>query len=367
MANFVLGKVKGISIELHPTFLLLIIAIFGFLLVFDAKSLASTMLLLAFLFISVLLHELSHSLVALSKGFKIKSITLLPIGGVAQAEELPEKPKDELLIAIAGPFFNFAMVFGILAIGYALIPQAKLLPSLELLQNPDNLGLLIEKFPLFALLWVNLLLGSFNLFVPALPMDGGRVLRSLLAFRMPFEKATGIATKISSFIALIMAIFGILSGDFWLILIAAFVWIGAMSEMQSVSIKQTLRPVHFEKIISQKPKAFSGLLNLEDAFEKMQEKNQVESLVELEKGFGFVSIELMSSVKRASWFETRLSDIAVKIPAVLASTPADKILQTMNQSGIPFIELVKNHEFAGIVSEKDLTKLYRLQKAENAP
>ncbi|MBS3058425.1 MAG: site-2 protease family protein [Candidatus Diapherotrites archaeon] len=364
MNSLRIARVKGISLELHSTFLLFIIAIAAFLAIFEPESLAPTMLLLFFLFLSVLLHELSHSLVALSKGFKIERIILLPIGGIAAAEELPEKPKDELLIALAGPFFNFALAFLIIFIAYFALPGLNLLPPVKALQNPANLENLLNQYPLFSLLWVNVILGAFNLFVPALPMDGGRVLRALLAFRMNFEKATFVATRISIFLAIAMFIFGLLVGNFWLWIIAVFVWIGANAEMQSASLKQALRPVNYEKVINQSPKAFSGLLNLEEAFEKMREKNQVEVLVELESGFGFVSAEMLSRVKRALWFETRLADIAAKLPIMLASSPADKLFQTIQSTGIPFVIIVKNRQFFGIVSEKDLQKLYRLEKAE---
>lgn len=358
-----IARVKGISLELHPTFLILIIAAFALFAIFSPESLYSTMLLLVFLFGSVLLHELSHSLVSASKGFKVRRIVLLPIGGVAVAEELPEKPADELLIALAGPLLNFALAFLIILIGYFALPQLNLLPSLSQLQSPENLEMLIDSFPLFSLLWVNVLLGAFNLFVPALPMDGGRVLRALLAFKMPFEKATAIATRVSNALAILMAIVGIFTGDFWIVIIAAFVWIGASSEMQAVSLKKALRPAHLEKLIMQKPNAFPGALNLEDAFSKMFEKNQVDVLVELESGFGFVNAEMMAKVKRVEWFNTRLADIAARLPKASGSVPADRLLQAMNQSGIPFVEIHKNRQFAGIVSEKDLSKLYRLQKA----
>lgn len=161
-----------------------------------------------------------------------------------------------------------------------------------------------------------------------------------------------------------MAILGILTNDFWLLIIAVFVWIGANAEMQAVSLKQTLRPVHYDKIINAKPKTFPADLNLEEAFEKMEDKNQAETLVELQHGFGFVNVEMIAKVKRINWFDTKLADIAARLPIMPSSTPADKLLQAMAQTGIPFIEIVKNREFAGIISEKDLSKLYRLHKLD---
>src|SRR3989338_3198540 len=189
-----LVRVFGISIEFHSTFILLIAGIALLLAIFDPNSLVPTMLLMFFLFLSVFIHELSHSIVSIMRGIKVEKIILLPIGGISVTERIPEKPLDEFLIAIAGPAFNFIAVAAIIII-VALAPNLPWPHYLFTGTEPsiEQFNEAILAYPLFGLFWVNFMLGLFNLVVPALPMDGGRVLRSILSWRFGFARATRIA------------------------------------------------------------------------------------------------------------------------------------------------------------------------------
>ena len=225
-----IGRIFGIDLKIHLTFFFLL-AYVGFIAFSNggtAASAAMDILFIIVLFLFVVMHEFGHALMA--KRFRIptKDITLLPIGGVARLESMPEDPKEELLVAIAGPLVN-VVIAGVLFAG--------LLISGFFFQ-PLSIELLLGNFWV-RLLSVNLTLVAFNL-IPAFPMDGGRVLRSLLATRIPHVKATRIAANIGKGFALLLGITGFFVNP-WLVLTAIFIWSGAGAEAQSVEIKAGLK------------------------------------------------------------------------------------------------------------------------------
>ncbi|MEE3328042.1 MAG: site-2 protease family protein [Myxococcota bacterium] len=218
------GEYFGIELRLHWTFLALG-AWMGLTVLGQTGSLlvaAHWLITLGSIFACVALHEYGHALAARHYGIGTLEITLLPIGGVARLERLPEDPKQELWIALAGPATNYAL--------------AAILLVLHLLSGGSLASLfsfgLFEGSLLATLLQVNLIMGLFNL-LPALPMDGGRVLRALLSLRMPALKATGIATSLARMLAAGMVIYGLLRGGLMLAIIGGFVWFTARSEYQN--------------------------------------------------------------------------------------------------------------------------------------
>jgi Zn-dependent protease len=220
------GKIAGIDVFIHATFLLLI----GFVVVTHwlpdrdfGKTLEGVTFTLA-LFGCVLLHEFGHALAARRYGVRTRDITLLPIGGVARLERMPEKPMEELWVALAGPAVN-------VVIALVLVPVVLLVSGMEPLGS-----LSLSAGPLFErLLVANVFLVLFNL-LPAFPMDGGRVLRALLALRLPYAKATKIAGSIGQGMALLFGFAGLFGNPF-LLFIAFFVWIGASQESAAAQLK----------------------------------------------------------------------------------------------------------------------------------
>src|SRR5215203_4058606 len=212
-----LGKISGIKIFIHWTFLILI----GWIFLMHAQAgndlsegLWGVIFILA-LFACVVLHELGHALTA--KRFKIvtRDITLYPIGGIASMESLPDKPGQELLVALAGPAVNVVIAAGL----WIYMQSADLMPDLTKLKSSDEIQNVPFVFNLFA---ANVVLVVFNL-IPAFPMDGGRVLRAILAFKMDRTKATRIAATIGQFMAMIFVFFGFFF-NFWLVFIGLFVF-----------------------------------------------------------------------------------------------------------------------------------------------
>src|SRR5882672_11660056 len=203
--SFRIARIAGIPIQCHVTFLLLVawIAISGGLFTGQPRAALAAVVLLLVVFTCVVLHELGHALAARRYGIATRDITLLPIGGLARLERMPERPTQELVVALAGPAVNVALA---LAAGIAIQLRGLDRPFLQLLLQ----GAMLEGDLLVSVFVINVWMLLFNL-IPAFPMDGGRVLRALLATRMPYARATRIASNVGQFLALVFGAAGVMS------------------------------------------------------------------------------------------------------------------------------------------------------------
>jgi len=221
-----IGQVAGIGIYVHATFLLIVgwVALRHWLPERSAAAALGGVVFVLALFGCVVLHELGHALAARRYGIRTRDITLLPIGGVARLERVPEEPRGELVVALAGPAVNVAIALVLWPWVGATLAEAwdgqapGLLPSLYL---------------------ANISLAVFNL-LPAFPMDGGRVLRALLATRLSYARATELAAYVGQAMALLFGFVGLSYGLPILLFIALFVWIGASSESGMVQVRSAL-------------------------------------------------------------------------------------------------------------------------------
>ena len=229
-----IGKLFGIDVKINITFLFLLLWVaFSSLMSGDSTGDAFlNVMFIIMLFILVILHELGHALAARRFGIKTRDITLLPIGGVAQLEKMPEDPKQELIVAIAGPAVN--ILIGALLFIALLLTGAFNSPLTQAIQ--DNFWM--------RLLTANLTLAAFNL-IPAFPMDGGRVLRSILALRMDSVKATDIAANIGKVAAFLLGVAGFFFNP-WLVLTAIFIWIGASSEASAAKVQASIKDLQVQ-------------------------------------------------------------------------------------------------------------------------
>lgn len=230
-----IGQAFGIDVKVHWTFLLLLI-FFAFLSYNNTGSLVNalvTVVIVVALFLCVLLHEYGHSLVAQRMGIEIQDITLLPIGGLARMKSMPERPIDEVKVAVAGPLVN--VVLAPIFIGLAFLFGFDFSTLSNIFEAQDSVGNV-----LLYLGGINIFLVVFNM-IPAFPMDGGRVLRGLLATRFGPVQATDISSTIGQFFALAFFLIGVFAVQPILALIAIFIFFGASGEQQMVRQREMMR------------------------------------------------------------------------------------------------------------------------------
>jgi len=213
-----IGRIWGVDVLLHWTFLFLVVVVVWANATAGGAAVLASLVWVVAVFSSVLVHELAHCVVARRRGAVVNDILLLPLGGISQLEKVPESPADEMAIAIVGPLTSLALAA--VAAAVAAAAGAHLWPPT-----------LFAGSWFARLAWLNLLLGGFNL-LPALPMDGGRVLRSALARHRDRREATRMAAGIARVLAFVMIVAG-LTYDIWLVLIGIFVLLGAGAEEQA--------------------------------------------------------------------------------------------------------------------------------------
>lgn len=233
-----IGKIAGIDLKIHLTFILLLLGVAISGLTAGETSLETLMnftLVLA-LFLFVILHEFGHALMARQFGIPTQDITLLPIGGLARLDHMPEEPLKEFLVAIAGPLVNVILA-GLIAGGLALTGFFSQALSLNLIANNFWMQLLLA----------NVVLVIFNI-IPAFPMDGGRMLRALLGLVMDRVKATKVAAGVGRGFAVILGVVGMFFNT-WLILTSIFVWWSAGAEAQAETIKAGLNGLSVRDVL----------------------------------------------------------------------------------------------------------------------
>lgn len=332
------GSIFGIPIELHITFLLLLLifSIFGVI----------PLLAIVLLFVSVLLHELAHSLVGRHYGAKIKKITLLPIGGVSQMEAIPKG--HEFAIAIIGPLTSISIGIVLFLVGSLM--GFNMTFDLNWIQI-DSLKDIIR-----IVMSLNFLLGLFNI-IPAFPMDGGKVLRAFLSSKMDYLKATAISVRIGQGLAIIFVFIGIFYNP-WLILIAFFIYMGGMEEYQSIQMSFALKGIKVKDVMVKDIVTVSPNDSLED-FEKVliEKRYKGYPVVSDGKVLAIMTLNELLSVPRDRWAYTKVENVMVK-DIVIASPEMEifelyKKLAEMKQGRAPVIE---NERLIGFISNTDILR-----------
>jgi Zn-dependent protease len=348
-----LGRFAGIDVHVHASFLLLL-AWFGYVYWQSTGTLAGTLTgvsLILLLFLCVVLHEYGHALTARRFGIGTKHITLLPIGGVAMLEGMPEDPRQEILVALAGPAVNVVIaLFLFLVITVAQAPGSLL--SFEIGES----GILPT------LLATNIMLAVFNL-LPAFPMDGGRVLRAVLALRMDRVRATRHAASVGRALALVFGFIG-LTGNPLLILIAVFVWIGAGAEAETTAVESQLR---------HRP---AGLAMITD-FHVLSPGDPLARAVELtlsgtQKDFPVVEQGTVAGVLthgailrglRDAGMQGRVGDAMGSARTAEVGTPLDLLLRELRQDDLRLVCITRDGRLAGVVDLENITEFLRIQEA----
>ncbi|MCW4047706.1 MAG: site-2 protease family protein [Candidatus Bathyarchaeota archaeon] len=350
--SFKIGSVWGIPIELHITFILLIGAVF----VLFYPDLYF-FLLVVFLFVFVVFHELAHSVVARHYGIRVRKIVLYPIGGVSEIEEVPEKPSIEWRLAIAGPLMSFAVgavLLGLNQIIVVEVPVATLAPSIA------TAGSLILDLAI-----LNFILGAFNL-IPAFPMDGGRVFRALLAERMKFSDATKYAAYIGRLFGIAMVVVGVFY-DFWLILIGVFIYIGASEEAEQTIVSTNLAMVRVKDVMQSEAGAVQPETTLAEAVEVMFKARYHDALVEKEGVFqGVVSWDEIMKVKPEERANLTVGQMPLKCIRVFQDESILEAYKVMNREKtdlLPAVDREAPDKVVGVLTSEGVAKAYEKAKS----
>jgi Zn-dependent protease/CBS domain-containing protein len=342
-------RIAGIQLRIHITFLLLIGWIaFVYYAQGGSPAAVGGVLFILILFACVVLHEFGHALAGKAFGINTPDITLLPIGGVARLERIPEEPVQELVIAAAGP-----AVTAIIAMGAFIGGGSWAYPPTTTTSIPD------------VLFTMNAVLLLFNL-LPAFPMDGGRVLRALLATRMSYARATQVAATVGQGFAFIFGFLGLLGNPF-LIFIALFVYIGASQEAALAQMKDVSRRFPVSSAMVREFRTLTEDATLQEAVDALLATSQHDFPVVDETGnvAGLLTRHDLIAALRKNDPELCVGDVMRRdIPTVTTGTrfeDAFRIMQECNCPAVPVLDRMKR--LVGLLTPENVTELMMVHSA----
>lgn len=350
-----LFSVRGIDIHVHLTFpLILLWAAFQFG-VLGGGGLAGALfgvISISLLFVLVTLHELGHSFAALNYGVPVERIVLLPIGGVAQLGHMPENPKQEFVIALAGPAVNVALaiVMGGLAVLFGLS-----------ITNPLTSGISLTFGSIFSyIFFYNVVLAVFNM-IPAFPMDGGRVLRSALAMKMDYGRSTQIAAGIGRFLAVLFGIYGLFNGQFFSVLIAVFIYSGATQEAKMVQYREQLRGYTVQQAYSNQIPILQPDDSLRNVVNWTARGLTDFPVAQFGTYVGFLGSErLMSALQQNGPDQTVASVMAKNVKPVTLTTDLYDVQQRFASEKLGALPVVEYGRIIGIISSRHIRHMLRM-------
>lgn len=350
-----LGRITGIDIYMHATFLLLLFWV-GFVSYLPHQNIMEAVNGVVFilcLFAVVVLHELGHATVARQYGIKTRDITLLPIGGVARLERIPEEPVQELLVAIAGPAVNVVLagiLFGVIYLAQIPLASPEQLASLG--------GNLISQ-----LFVANVFLAVFNL-LPAFPMDGGRVLRAILAMRLDYVRATRVAAGVGQIMAVLFGLLGLLAHPI-LLIIALFVWVGASAEAGVVQFRAGLAGVPVSRAMIREFATLSPDDTLAAATRHVLDGFQHDfPVVEGGKVIGILSRDALLAALAESGPHGRISDVmATDFKTADPREMLEFVVQRLKEGSCPVVPVIRDGELVGLLTLDNVVELVMIREA----
>ena len=349
-----LGNFAGIDVYVHATFLLLIgwVGYSHWLENQLWSEVFSGVLFIIALFACVVLHEYGHALTARKYGIKTRDITLYPIGGVARLERMPEKPVEELWVALMGPAVNVviaAALFTFLYLTNSLVPLSDLTVAS---------GSFLER-----LMMINISLVLFNL-IPAFPMDGGRVLRAFLAMRMDYVRATQIAATIGQGMALLFGLIG-LFGNASLLFIAFFIWIGASQEAGMTQMKNAISGIPVGRAMLTDYKSLSPRDTLARMSQLILSGSQHDfPVIDNDRVIGVVTRDDFIMALTQHGEGIAISAIMKKdLPEVDSYEMVENALARIQESGVPALPVTHAGQLVGIVTTENITEYLMIRSA----
>lgn len=355
-ANLNLGSVSGIKIKIHWTFFFLIVWV-AFNEVKEGGTTESVFYNIAFVlavFVCVVLHELGHALTAKRFGINTKNITLLPIGGMARLDKIPASPKEEFLVTIAGPLVNIVIALLL----YFVIPYQNLM-HLSLGEEIAFINSFTLQNFLIYLFFVNIGLVVFNL-IPAFPMDGGRILRALLAMKLDRVKATKIASSIGLTIAVMFLLIGLLYNPI-LIFIALFVFIGAYTENLMVKQLSLLKGHKVKDVMLTSITKFNSENSIQDVIDVL--------LAGSENNFVVVDNDKIVGLLYHKDIIEKSKERALKIKEIMKTSfktidinaDINEVYRLIYSDNKPFLPVVDKNKLIGAIDLANINEFFLLQ------
>jgi Zn-dependent protease/CBS domain-containing protein len=357
--SLTLGRVAGTSIRIHVTFLLLLVWI-GFIYYRQGGPSAALegVVFVALLFLCVLLHELGHVFAAKRYGVNTRDVTLWFFGGIASLEHIPERPMEEFVIAIAGPLVNVVIAVAlILFLGAGFDPD-----DLSRMQDPGIS--MVAK-----LAAANIFLVLFNL-IPAFPMDGGRVLRALLAIRLGHARATQVAAAVGQAFAVAFGLIGILTGNPTLIVIAVFVFLAASGEASHAQLRAVARGSLVADAMITKFVTLNTQATVNEAVEALIRTTQREFPVV--DGSGrlrgvLLRDAMIKALKEAGPDAPVLDVMETDVPTISARASLESAVRTLTQIGKPVVGVTDAQgRLIGMLTPENLGEMMLIQSARPA-
>jgi Zn-dependent protease len=353
-----IGRVFGITLRLHVTFLLLLAWVayeaFG---VGGVSAARWELARVCLVFACIALHELGHSVVAQQLDVEVKSITLLPIGGVAALRRIPENPWHEIAITLAGPMVNAA-------IAVVLFPFAGM-PSLQelvtaLVTIPHSLGGLTR-----ALVGTNIALFVFN-FIPAFPMDGGRLLRATLALALSYRRATAIAATVGQGIAILFVLFGWMKFNApILIIIGVFIFLGAEGEERMVRMRSLLRELEVEDVMSRDFAVLAPQAKVTDGLRMVYQTGQDDfPVMDGDQLVGLVSRSAMVEAANKTGPDITVADVMdTEVPVVSPQDKVAHVYEEMMSEGHTSFPVLGGDRVIGLLSPENISRYMLVQSS----
>jgi Zn-dependent protease/CBS domain-containing protein len=350
-----IGTIAGTAVRVHITFLLFLVWIFAADYASGGPDEAWTgLLFMVLLFACVLAHEFGHIFTARAFGVSTPDVTLLPIGGVARLERIPEEPREEFLIAIAGPAVNVVIALVLVALAGAHL-------DVGALGSVDNAGIsMVDRLAI-----VNLFLAVFNM-IPAFPMDGGRVLRALLAIRMGHMRATEVAAAVGQVVAFLLGFFGLFFNPM-LIFIAIFVYLAASSEAHMVAMRAMAHGVPVTTAMMTQIARLTPQAHVDEAVQTLLRTSQSEFPVVDAAGrpVGLLGRgDLIRALKQLGP-DARVADVmTTKVPTVGHRRCLDEALRLLQEKAAPAIAVVDaDGRLVGLVTPETIGEMLMLHQA----
>jgi Zn-dependent protease len=352
-----IARVAGIDVYLHATFVILIIwlAIHFWMAEGTLGAVVSGVGFILSLFGCVVLHELGHALTARRYNIRTRHIILFPIGGVAMLEKMPDDPLQEIKVALAGPAVNVVIA---LFLWLVIDPGGAAVSQQEL----DVTNISFSQ----RLMVVNIILAVFNL-LPAFPMDGGRVLRALLAMRMGHSQATHLAATIGQTLAFGLGLLGLLYNPF-LLFISLFVWIGAAAESVQEEFKSSLHGATAGQAMLTEFHTLSSHDSLAKAIQLTLAGSQKDFPVQGEQGLdGVLTQAALLKALQGQGSTTRIGDLALgKLPVTEVDEPLERLMERMQGKNMQMVAVREHGEVVGLVNLDNIVELIKIQNALKA-